>query len=185
MQSDDTLALLRDVLWPEYCDKRNEVLGALDLTGFNKDKPHQVQYVADKIETFGIIDGQNDEGAETSHKSNLKENWRSRNNRNPVQQQDQIANNLVLFDTSRAMEVCYKHHLMARAHAGALALPAMPAHSVVLCLQSCWRHSVLALPMGGSKLATLQRGHTQAALLHCQAGMNPSWHLMWALQWVV
>jgi hypothetical protein len=119
VQTDDTLWLCQNQLWPEYCDRRNALLGPLDgNTNFNNDKSHQCAHLQDKIRNFGIIDGQSDEGSETAHKANLKENWRSRNNRRPLDQQQQIANNLELFDTCRALQEMYKHHLERDARAG-------------------------------------------------------------------
>ena len=114
VHSDDTLELMHGQLWPQYCDVRNECLQHLDASQFNKDKCHQPLHLKDKISNYGVADGQNDEGGETAHKTNLKDNWRFRNNKNPVQQQKQTANNLTLQDSCRALQELHKHHMLRK-----------------------------------------------------------------------
>jgi hypothetical protein len=119
IHTDDTLALQHEILWPEYCDARNELLQHLDVSGFNKYKGHMPRHLKEKVEAYGVINGQNDEGGETAHKDNLKENWRNRNNKRPLEQQQQIANNLEACDTARALQEMHRHHVQREAHAGA------------------------------------------------------------------
>ena len=132
IHSEDTLQLLHEQLWPQYTDARNRALQHLDITNFNKDKCHQPVHLKEKLENYGVLDGQNDEGSETSHKWNIKDNWRCRNNKNPVQQQQQVANNLTLFDTARGLQELHKHHMMRKAHEGTAPMAAAP-HS--LCIR--------------------------------------------------
>ena len=114
--TEDTLAFLHEEAGPQYAMARNELLRYLDDSHFDKDKAHQQAHVKDKIESYGPVDGQNDEGGETAHKKNLKENWRCRNNKRPLEQQRQMARNLELFDAHRLFGICEKYHLLRQGH---------------------------------------------------------------------
>jgi hypothetical protein len=139
VHTEDTLALWGE-LHKEHADKRNQLLGQYDKVHFNKDKVHQEGKIPEKIANFGVLDGQSDEGGETAHKTNLKENWRCRNNKRPMEQQQQIANNLQLADGCRAMRILERYHLLKKAMEGAGPWGHWPMalnYQCMMCVYAC------------------------------------------------